>query len=69
MGCCIDFSPKIKQEKKIRCENYRGKKVIGQIKKIKKQSVLYIASQLLYIFSQQLKHKKNPPPAQQEILE
>lgn len=44
MGCCIDFSPKIKQEKKIRCENYREKKIIGQIKNKKKQSVLYIAS-------------------------
>ena len=69
MGCCIDISPKIKQEKKIRCENYREKKDNRTNKKIKKQSVLYIASQLLYIFSQQLKHKKNPPPAQQEILD
>ena len=43
MGCCIDFSPKIKHEKKIRCENYREKDNRTN-KKIKKQSVLYIAS-------------------------
>ena len=51
MGCCIDFSPKIKQEKKIRCENYREKKIIGQIKNKKAKRSLHSFVTIIHFFT------------------
>lgn len=50
MGCCIDISPKIKQEKKIRCENYR-EKIIGQIKNKKAKCSLHSFAIIIHFFT------------------
>lgn len=51
MGCCIDISPKIRQEKKIRCENYREKKIIGQIKNKKGKCSLHSFAIIIHFFT------------------
>ena len=51
MGCCIDFSPKIKQEKKIRCENYREKNNRTNKKNKKAKRALHSFVTIIHFFT------------------